>query len=461
MPGAVGELGLLHVDEEDDERLMSVLVHEAEQQTATGTLRSATDAITDARRHPLGTTKLAWASAITKACSTRVEDSDQSALFATGEGRVLLQAAIIGPSNSSRAHVLQLALTIIWMVALPLCFHILGFSVLFVATMVIQSLNHFFKLMACRFETFVDGGAPDNPTVQVWRLAPAQVTVRQRQRLAKNLSFGSTVPGAGPHGNLINMLVLIPLAVHNWGTLATWEVAVLIMTTVLSLLPQLAVPTCFTQLFLNSCACLVGAIDTIGIWEEEICNEPSGDDLPRLSKACPFKAGYSNFGAMSKLVHAYSRSWTFYFFFAEFLLVLGLLSAALGVRAEARALTVLNDAGEGENWPQVIRLMFACFGCCIITFYVVVVFTAAASISSACQRVLGRIHTLHEALAAHSPELQPECTRFHNHVARGDLGFKAMGITVTFRLGASIMYPVITGVGVLMMTFLPTVLEIN
>jgi hypothetical protein len=257
------------------------------------------------------------------------------------------------------------------------------------------------------------------------------------------------------------MVPLIPLAVHYWATLATWEVAVLGATTLLSLLPQLAVPFCFTQLFLNSCGCLVGSIDKIGIWEEQVCNEPSADDPPHPSNAFPFKAAYSNFGAMSKLVHAYSRSWTFYFFFAEFLLVLGLLCAALGLRAEAKALTALNDAGTEQTWPQMVRIGFACLVCCVITYYTVAVFSAAASVSSACQRVLGRIHTLHESLAAHSPELQPECTRFHNHVARGDLGFKAMGISVTFRLGASIMYPVVTGVGVLMMTLLPTLFEIN
>jgi hypothetical protein len=84
---------------------------------------------------------------------------------------------------------------------------------------------------------------------------------------------------------------------------------------------------------------------------------------------------------------------------------------------------------------------------------------SASFSSAACQRVLGRVHTLHILARVHT--LQPECTRFHNHVARGDVGFKAMESTVTFRLGASIMTLFVTGVGVPMMTCLPTLFKID
>jgi hypothetical protein len=72
-----------------------------------------------------------------------------------------------------------------------------------------MSLDHFFKLMGCHFETFQDCGAWDNPTVQVWRVAPEEVTAQRRARLTKNLGFGSPLPGGGPLGNLLQMVPLL------------------------------------------------------------------------------------------------------------------------------------------------------------------------------------------------------------------------------------------------------------
>lgn len=141
------------------------------------------------------------------------------------------------------------------------------------------------------------------------------------------------------------------------------------------------------------------------------------------------------------------------------MLALAVPCAALALRLEAKALGAAIDAG-GTTWPEIMRLCFIIVCMLGVTYYLVSVFCAAASVSSACHRVLGRIHRLHASLAAHSPELQPECTRFHEHVERAGLSFEANGIAITYRLGASIMYPVITGVGVGVMALLPTLLQL-
>ena len=54
------------------------------------------------------------------------------------------------------------------------------------------------------------------------------------------------------------------------------------------------------------------------------------------------------------------------------------------------------------------------------------------------------VRVLHASLAVHNPKLQDECIKFHHHVERAALGFRAMGFTISYHFGASVLYPVVT-----------------
>ena len=128
------------------------------------------------------------------------------------------------------------------------------------------------------------------------------------------------------------------------------------------------------------------------------------------------------------------------------------LQAAQDVAASSSS-----EAGE-PLWPSVLRLVSISFLEGVVMLFIVKVFCAAASISSACTRVLRRVQVLHASLAVHNPKLQDECIKFNHHVERAALGFRAMGFTISYHFGASVLYPVVTGVGVLAMSFLPQVM---
>lgn len=98
-------------------------------------------------------------------------------------------------------------------------------------------------------------------------------------------------------------------------------------------------------------------------------------------------------------------------------------------------------------WPHVILAGYSYFALVANGWYLVKVFCAAASISSECEHLLTRVHELHGLLAAHSPELQPECERFHGHIKRAGLSFQAMNLSITYKLGGIAIYTLSTAMG--------------
>jgi hypothetical protein len=132
--------------------------------------------------------------------------------------------------------------------------------------------------------------------------------------------------------------------------------------------------------------------------------------------------------------------WKFYFFFAEFMLVMIALSAALGTRMEIAALRSNPDCGCGARIGVMASLTL------LAVFVIVVVYTSAAGISRACRAVLKRTRKLNASIEMHDcdEEVRAQWKRFHDHVARRNLGFRAMGVTITNKLAATMLYPLVT-----------------
>lgn len=104
--------------------------------------------------------------------------------------------------------------------------------------------------------------------------------------------------------------------------------------------------------------------------------------------------------------------------------------------------------GVEQLWPPCIRSIFIIFCTIVNGWYLFKVFCAAASITSECEQLMDRCHELHGSLARHSPELQNECLRFYDHIKRAQLGFTALGMSVTYKVGVKFLYLALTLTGV-------------
>ena len=70
----------------------------------------------------------------------------------------------------------------------------------------------------------------------------------------------------------------------------------------------------------------------------------------------PYTELHTRYARIYSRNDARSRSWTFYFFFAEFWLVIAEIAGGLAIHIEMRALFDARDTADAVIWPYIYRV---------------------------------------------------------------------------------------------------------
>jgi hypothetical protein len=251
-------------------------------------------------RSDFGECEESWISADAAARATASEH-DPYLLFGgdSSVARVLLKAAFLGDSRSGRY--VQLVSTALYGgVLYPMVMHAIGFHFLScVAVALLKGVNALCKVTGLRFQTFTDHGSADNPTVHVWRCAPASVREVNIVAVRRELTFGARIPGGGPHGEVAGLLMLLPLIIYSWPLMSNRVAGMTIVLGVLSFNIQLCVPCTLSILFMQSCATLAQSIDSVGIWQHQIGRGVPPREVDARIVDGGFKQAYTSFVSAS------------------------------------------------------------------------------------------------------------------------------------------------------------------
>lgn len=247
-------------------------------------------------RSAFGECEESWISADAAARATATEH-DPYLLFGgdSSVARALLKAAFLGDSRSGRY--VQLVWTALYGgVLYPMVMHAIGFHFLScVAVALLKGVNALCKVTGLRFQTFTDHGSADNPTVHVWRCAPASVREANIVAVRRELTFGARIPGGGPHGEVAGLLMLLPLIIYSWPLMSNRAAGMTIVLGVLSFNIQLCVPCTLSILFMQSCETLAQSIDSVGIWQHQIGRGVPRQEVDARNVDGGFKQAYTSF----------------------------------------------------------------------------------------------------------------------------------------------------------------------
>jgi hypothetical protein len=156
-----------------------------------------------------------------------------------------------------------------------------------------------------------------------------------------------------------------------------------------------------------------------------------------------WRNAYSNYHILADTVVEFSQGFAVYFFLAEFFLVVAYVCILIAVIVESlRLISHSSSSNEMEKAEQILRVvtMAACF--LMYTRVCFELFSAAANVTGACQRLKNKAHRLCALVEWEDPQSLPVAHRFYEHVERGEkgLGFKSMGILVSPSLAAKLAY---------------------
>ncbi len=250
-------------------------------------------------RSDFGECEETWISADAAARATASEH-DPYLLFGgdSSVARVLLKAAFLGDSRGGRW------VQLVWIVLYggilyPMVMHAIGFHFLSCVTIaLLQGVNALCKVIGLRFQTFTDHGSADNPTVHVWRCAPASIRETNIVPVRRELTFGAKLPGGGPHGAVSGLLMVLPLIAYSWPLMSNRAAGMTVALGVMSFNIQLCVPCTLSILFMQSCATLAQSIDSVGIWQKIARGVPPQNADARLVDG-GFKQAYTSFVSTS------------------------------------------------------------------------------------------------------------------------------------------------------------------
>jgi hypothetical protein len=158
-----------------------------------------------------------------------------------------------------------------------------------------------------------------------------------------------------------------------------------------------------------------------------------------------WRNAYSNYHILADTVVEFSQGFAVYFFLAEFFLVVAYVCVLIAVIIESIQLISLSSSSsssEMEKVEQIIRVVTMAAMVLTYTRICFDLFSAAASVTGACQRLKNKAHRLCALVEWEDPESLPVAHRFYEHVERGEkgLGFKSMGILVSPSLAAKLAY---------------------
>jgi hypothetical protein len=158
-----------------------------------------------------------------------------------------------------------------------------------------------------------------------------------------------------------------------------------------------------------------------------------------------WRNAYSNYHILADTVAEFSQGFAVYFFLAEFFLVVAYVCVLIAVIMESIQLISLSSSSSSSEMEKVEQIIRVVTMAAIVLTYTRIcfdLFSAAASVTGACQRLKNKAHRLCALVEWEDPESLPVAHRFYEHVERGEkgLGFKSMGILVSPSLAAKLAY---------------------